>query len=115
MISPFNFMQQLALPFCLDITHQPDASAAATAAAAAAVFNIAAAANFATQTAMLQHAATTVFNPHEAAQMAATASQLLGEKHEQVIQQLQTNNCNLNATINEYQQNEVFIHRLLYI
>ncbi|VDK85802.1 unnamed protein product [Litomosoides sigmodontis] len=103
-MSPFNLMQQLALPFCLDITHQPDASAAA-AAAAAAVFNIAAAANFATQTALLQHP-TAALDPFAAAQVAATASQLLQERHEQVVQQLQVNNSDLNVTSNGYQRNE---------
>ncbi|CAG9541055.1 unnamed protein product [Cercopithifilaria johnstoni] len=116
MMSSLNFMQQLAFPFRLDITppaitHHPDTStaAAAAAAAAAAVFNIAAAANATTHAAMLQHLApTTTFDPYAAAQMAVATSQLVQEQHEiqQVMQQLQANNCNLNDTVNGYQQNE---------
>lgn len=113
---PLSFMQQLAFPFPLDITsaaiaHPDTSAAAAVAAATAAIFNIAAAANVTTHTAMLRHTTpTAAFDPYAAAQMAAAASQLLQEQHElqqQVMQQLQANNCNLNNTINGYHQNEV--------
>ncbi|EFO18701.2 hypothetical protein LOAG_09794 [Loa loa] len=112
-ISPLTFMQQLAFPFRFDITSATVAhsdTSAAAAAAAAAVYNIAAAANVTTHTAMLQHATpTATFDPYVATQMAAAASQLLQEQHQfqqQIAQQLQVNNCNVNNTINGYHQNQ---------